>query len=234
MFYKDWQIWLGCFLLFASGAIVSMLASGSEMMLWLASLVRTERVATTDVVELLSYVATIALAGVALATVRSWKKQTLYARRYDAFVRLNVALQDLDVFRTWAKALPDSHYRRYTKEADDESDQVNFDYISRLMNRIPEVWREYRLAVYEAALHMDPADLEPCLAVKYVRDNLLTPTRDLYNDLESNYSGRRLSNDDWNRMAGNIEVTCFYVRLTCDEVIEAGERYIFRQLRPNV
>jgi len=231
MLDKDWQIWGGCLLLFVSGTVTGLFASGSDMPIWVTSLVAKAGVSLSELVQML---ASVILAAVGLYGLRSWREQTLFARRYDAFVRLNIALQDLDVFRAWAKALPDSHIRRYTKEFDDESDSINSEYISSLVNRIPTVWREYRLALYEAALHMSASDIESRLSVKYVRDNLVNPTRDLYNELESNYSGRRLSQEDWANMSGEIETVCWYVRMKSDEIITAGEKYIYRQLRLKV
>jgi len=172
------------------------------------------------------------MAIVAIATVSAWRKQVLYAKRHDAFVKLNVALQDLDVFRVWAAAFSESHIRRYTKEIDDEVDRKTDSFVLEQEIQMVKAWRQYRLAVYEAALHMDPRDLEPCLNVAHVREKLLTPVQNLTNKLRTEYHGQALSQTDWNQMTAMIQLTCNFIQSDCQRIIKAGEHYIFRQLRP--
>lgn len=231
---KDWVVWLGCALLIGCGAVIALLAVDSGGGPWLVSWVAAEGITAKSFFELLSYIATIALAVTAIATMSTWRRQILYAKRHDAFVKLNVALQDLDVFRVWAAAFSDSHVRRYTKETDDEVDTSTASFVWDQEVQMVKAWREYRLAVYEAALHMDPRDLEPCLNVSHVKKKLLTPVQDLTRKLQNEYHGRALSQADWHQMTAMIQITCNFVQSDCHRIIKAGENYIFRQLRPGM
>jgi len=227
---KDSVIWIGCILLFLSGVLFALLISISGAGAWLYSWAVSGDFTASGVLQGLSAIATLLMAFAALATVTAWRKQVAYAKRHDAFVKLNVALQDLDVFRIWASAFSDSFIRRYTKDSDEQFDIDTASYVYEQEVLIPSIWRAYRLAVYEAALHMDPHDIEPCLDVSHVKGKLLAQVQSLQNKLDE-YRGRQLSQEDWQEMNGLIQVTCSFIRSDCQRIIATGEEYIFRQLR---
>src|SRR5690606_17211438 len=231
---KDWVIWLGCALLIGCGVGITLLAVGSEAGPRLVSWLAAEGTTAKSFFEFLSYIAAVALAVTAIATSLMWRKQFLYTKRYEAFLKLNDALQGLDVFRSWAAAYSDSHFRKYMKTADDETDRENEAYVLKKANEIPKAWRDYRLAIYGAAVHMKQSDLEPCLYADHVREKLLKPAQEMQKYLDAYYDGRALSQEEWHHISAYIRINCSYIQSDCQRITEVGERYIFRQLEHGV